>query len=240
MSGRAGAARRMARGGAAVAVVVLVLGAMWAGVSGGAAAAPVVAPASAADDRSWTITLDDGVTPASTGHLFVGQQVVPSGQITDAYRIRHGAGVNGPLDVRARALSAPSTFEGLLSVTLSTPGGPATTMPLTQLLRDDGVIRVIDAIPPGDVRLQIAVGLAAGAPNAFQEDEVQFEFVITVAGTDVVVPSQPTQPGTGSGAGAGPIGLGKTGVDSVSAFVAGLVLAGFGIVVVGVRRRRSA
>ncbi|MGG7508919.1 hypothetical protein [Plantibacter sp. YIM 135249] len=212
-----------------------------------AAAASASAPslASAPPDRSWTVTMADGTTPASTGQLFSGQRVVPGSQVTDAYLIRHGAGVNGSLVVRARPLSEPNAFEQELSVTLSTPGGPVKTARLADLLRDEDAVEVVAAMPRGEVRLDIAVGLDATATNAMQRDAVRFVFVLTVSGTDVVIPEDPggpgvpTSPPVGAGGSGGSGGLSSTGVEFVPVLVAGAILAGAGIAaIIGNRRVR--
>lgn len=187
----------------------------------------------------------DGTTPASTGQLFSGQRVVPGSQVTDAYLIRHGAGVNGSLVVRARPLSEPNAFEQELSVTLSTPGGPVKTARLADLLRDEDAVEVVAAMPRGEVRLDIAVGLDATATNAMQRDAVRFVFVLTVSGTDVVIPEDPGGPGVptsppiGAGGSGGSGGLSSTGVEFVPVLVAGAILAGTGIAaIIGNRRVR--
>ena len=230
--------------------IVLVAGGAAGAASGagtGAAAVSASALAFAPPDRSWTVTMADGTTPASTGQLFSGQRVVPGSQVTDAYLIRHGAGVNGSLVVRARPLSEPNAFEQELSVTLSTPGGSVKTARLADLLRDEDAVEVVSAMPRGEVRLDIAVGLDATATNAMQRDAVRFVFVLTVSGTDVVIPEEPGGPGVPTSppavgdAPGGSDGLSRTGVEFVPVLVAGAILAGAGLIaIVGGRRQRRA
>ena len=250
---RARFARAASRVGAVLVAVAI------AGVGSAASAAPAIADT---PPHTWSITMLDG-SPA-TSELFGNTYIVPGEDMTSGYRIVHTNDIDGPLEVRADPISAPSAFENRLSVIVGVNGKVGESVRLTKLLRDGGMATAVDFLPAGPVRLDISLRLDPSATNVFQEDELSFRFRLTVSDVDFEIPNQPGNgnngPGTGNGQGANggsgsngsgnglgtagnPLGWGlpATGVTiSMGAIIVGIVAIGVGLILLlGWYRRRG-
>jgi len=240
---------RFARAASRVGAVLVAVAV--AGVGSAASAAPAIADT---PPHTWSITMLDG-SPA-TNELFGNTYIVPGEAMTSGYRIVHTNDIDGPLEVRADPISAPSAFENRLSVIVGVNGKVGESVRLTKMLRDGGMATAIDFLPAGPVRLDISLLL-----DVHQEDELSFRFRLTVSDVDFEIPNQPGNgnngPGTGNGQGANggsdgngnglgtagnPLGWGlpATGVTiSMGAVIVGIVAIGAGLILMlGWWRRR--
>ena len=235
--------------------------------AGGAVAvplAPSIVELAPDPPHQWSLQNLDG-TPATSGQLFDGKLIVPGVDLESGYRIVHTSDIDGPLEVRAEAMSAPSAFENRLSVIVGVNGKPGESVRLSSLLRGNGVATATEAMPAGPVRLDISLRLDPSSTNELQEDELSFRFRITVSDVDFTVPTLPgtgtNGPGAGNGGGSNGNGNGGTNGSGIgtagdpwgwglpatgvtlpmAALIIGIVAVGAGIIlVVGWRRRRTA
>jgi hypothetical protein len=182
-----------------------------------------------AGPHEWSIENLDG-SPAATSTLFSDVVISPGRSFTSGYLIPHSDDITGPLDITAEPLSAPDDLESTLSFTFGVDGGPGTTAPLTDLLRDGRSVQVTDALPAGTPTLDITVSMSSAPTTQAMLQSVRFRFVLRVSDETVVVPVTP------------PSSLAATGVDPPTrplVIVGAAIGGGLIAVLLGRRRRRS-